>query len=208
MSDAFIPARNFTPTDGRQIDLIVIHDMEAAETTQTAENIANWFAGPTAPRASAHWCFDSDSAVRCVRDVDVAWHAPGANHNGLGYEHAGYASQSREEWLDDYGQSMLAISAAHARVDCETYGIPIAFVDAGGLLAGQRGVTTHWEVTQAFHRSTHWDPGPGFPMDHYLALVNGSPVPVPEPSPEPSEPPGPVVVPEPGPEPSPPATPQ
>jgi hypothetical protein len=99
--------------------------------------------------------------------MDVAWHAPGANHNGLGYEHAGYATQSRDEWLDDYGQKMLTISAARARVHCANYGIPIAFVDAAGLLAGQRGITTHWEVTQAFHRSTHWDPGPGFPMDHY-----------------------------------------
>lgn len=185
MSDAWVPARNFTPTSGRQIDLIVIHDMEAPEARATAENVAAWFGGSNAPRASAHWCIDLDSKVRCVRDIDVAWHAPGVNHNSLGYEHAGYASQSRDEWLDDYGHKMLAISAQQARIDCATYGIPIVFVDAGGLQAGQRGITTHWEVTQAFRRSTHWDPGPGFPMDHYLALVNGAPVPAPGPTPTP-----------------------
>src|SRR5688572_13889549 len=97
-------ARHYTPTSGRQIDLVVLHDMEAPEKPATAENIASWFAGPNAPRASAHWCFDSNSAVRCVADKDVAWHAPGANHNGLGYEMAGYARQTGAEWLDPYGR--------------------------------------------------------------------------------------------------------
>lgn len=180
----FIPARNFTPTSGRQIDLIVVHSMESGEASNTAENVASWFAGPNAPRASAHRCFDSDSNVQCVRDHDVAWHAPGANHNGLGYEHAGRAAQSREEWLDDYGQAMLAISAAQARIDTAQYNIPIVWVDAAGLRAGQRGITTHWEVSKAFRRSTHWDPGHHFPMDVYLQMIYyGADVPAPHPNP-------------------------
>lgn len=174
----YVQARHFTPTSGRQIDLIVVHDMEAPEKPGTAERVAAWFAGATAPRASAHWCFDSDSAVRCVRDRDVAWHAPGANHNGLGYEHAGYARQTREEWLDPYGRAMLEVSARQARLDCRQYAIPVRFVDAAGLKRGERGITTHREVTEAFRRSTHWDPGPGFPMDHYLTLVSGGVDPV------------------------------
>ena len=48
-------------------------------------------------------------------------------------------------------------------------GIPLQFVDADGLVAKKRGVTTHACVTQAFHRSTHTDPGAAFPLDTYLA---------------------------------------
>jgi peptidoglycan hydrolase-like protein with peptidoglycan-binding domain len=170
-----IQARNYTPTSGRQIDLIVIHSMEAPEKPATAENVANWFAGANAPRASAHWCHDVDSSVRCVNDKDVAWHAPGVNHNGIGHELSGYARQTEGEWLDNYGRKMLANQVApQVRADCTRYGVPVRFVDAAGLKAGQRGITTHHEVSQAFRRSTHWDPGPHFPMGHLLALVKGA----------------------------------
>jgi peptidoglycan hydrolase-like protein with peptidoglycan-binding domain len=166
-----IQARNYTPTNGRQIDLVVLHSMEAPEKPATAENIAGWFAGATAPRASAHWCHDDNSSVRCVPDRDVAWHAPGANHNGIGHEMAGYARQSSAEWLDPYSRRMLARVAAQVRVDCDTYDIPRRFVAPGGLRRGDRGITIHRYVSEAFNRSTHWDTGYHFPEDHFLALV-------------------------------------
>jgi hypothetical protein len=167
-----IKARWFTPANRRNgdIDLIVIHDMEASEKGDTAERIAEYFSR-VERKASAHWCFDNNSAIRCVLDKDVAYHAPGANHNGLGYEHAGFAKQSGSEWLDDYGMSMLDISARQAAKDCLAYDIPIQYVDRRGLAKGQRGITTHNEVSQAFKRSSHWDPGPGFPMAYYIGLV-------------------------------------
>lgn len=167
----FIRARNYTPVAHRKIDLLVIHDMEAPEKGSTAEAVANYFAGPNAPRASAHYCIDNDSIVQCVRDHDVAWHAPGANHNGIGLEHAGYAHQSRTDWLDVYSISMLHRSAELAAEKCVKYGIPIRFVNAEGLKAGHRGITTHAEVSRAYRLSDHTDPGPNFPMARYLAMV-------------------------------------
>ena len=89
-----LPSQNFDIRCGpHPIDLLVIHTMEAPEKPDTAENVAKWFAGSTAPQASAHYCIDADSIVQCVQDRDVAWHAPGANHNGLGFEHAGTAGR-------------------------------------------------------------------------------------------------------------------
>ncbi len=170
-----LQARNYTATTGRQIDLVVLHDMEATEGLRTAENIASWFAGENAPRASAHWCHDSDSSVRCVEDKDVAWHAPGANHNGIGHEMAGYARQTRDEWLDPYGEAMIERVAAQVRIDCTRYGIPIRFVGPDGLLRGERGITIHRYVSEAFRRSTHWDTGYHFPEDYFLDLVRGAP---------------------------------
>ncbi len=184
-----IQARNYTATAGRQIDLAVVHSMESSETPSTAENVASWFAGTSAPKASAHWCHDNNSSVRCVNDRDVAWHAPGANHNGIGHELAGRAAQRRRDWLDDYSDAVLRRAAAQIRADCDRYGIPVRFVDAAGLRRGERGITTHAAVSEAFRRSTHWDPGPDFPMDVLLALVlntkpgaAGGPVTGPEPA--------------------------
>lgn len=170
-----IQARHYTPTNGRQIDLAVLHDMEAPEKPTTAENIASWFAGPNAPRASAHWCHDSTSSVRCVADKDVAWHAPGVNHNALGHEQAGYARQSEQEWLDDYSAAMLRHQVApQVRADCDRYGLPVRFVQPEGLLRGERGITIHRWVNEAFHRSSHWDTGFHFPYDTFLGWVRGA----------------------------------
>lgn len=168
----FVQARNYTPTSGRQIDLIVVHDMEAPERLNTAENVAAWFAGPSAPRASAHYNIDADSIVGSVRDQDVAWHAPGANRNGLGFEHAGYAGQTRAEWLDDYGVAMLELSAELAAEKVREYDIPVKWLSVEELQAGERGFTSHNNASLAFGRSTHTDPGMFFPVAYYLNRVD------------------------------------
>ncbi len=169
----FIQARNYTPVTGapRKIDLIVIHDMEAPESALTAENVGLWFAGPNAPQASTHYNIDSDSIVQNVLVKDVAWAAPGANHNGIQFEHAGYARQSAAEWLDPYSRSMLAISALLAAQLCKAHSIPARFVPSSGLVMGERGITTHAAVSESFGRSNHTDPGRNFPMRYYTRLV-------------------------------------
>lgn len=176
MDYPFIQARHFTAASGRQIDVVVIHDMEAPETAGRARGVAQWFAGPSAPRASAHVCVDDAETIRCVRDVDVAWHAPGANHNGLGLEIAGYARQTAAEWADRYSTAANRRAAQVVSEWCARFGIPARFVDVAGLRRGDRGVTTHAAVSAAFRRSDHWDPGPNYPMARLLEQVRGAPV--------------------------------
>ena len=167
----FIRARNYTKGRIKPIGLVVLHSMEAAEKPTTAESVAQWFAGVSAPKASAHYCIDNDSIVQCVLESDTAWHAPGSNADGIGLEHAGYARQSEAEWADEFSTAMLARSAHLCADICERHSIPVEYVDAAGLLAGKRGITTHAEVSKAFKRSTHTDPGLHFPMSAYLDLV-------------------------------------
>lgn len=168
----YVEAVNFTRLTTRPIDLVVIHDMEYPERLDAAEAVANWFGGPNAPRASAHLCIDADSVVLCVPLESVAWHAPGANHNGVGLEHAGYARQSREEWLDEYGRAMLELSAMATAALLDRYDIPLQRVTVDELKAGgARGITSHGDVSLAFRKSTHTDPGKHFPWDVYLELV-------------------------------------
>ncbi len=168
---SFIQARNYTRGRSGPIDVLVIHTMESPETPTTAEAVANWFAGSTAPQASAHYCIDSNSIVQCVKDSDVAWHAPGANHNGLGFEHAGRAAQTPTDWSDDYSTKCLKLSAELVAQKCTEYGIPAVWLRVPDLLAGRRGITGHVQVSQAFKRSTHTDPGPNFPVERYLGWV-------------------------------------
>lgn len=169
----FKQAKNYTPAARSTIDLIVVHDIECPETTHAAEAVAAWFAGRDAPRASAHYCVDLDSIVQCVRDQDVAWHAPGVNSISIGIEHAGYARQTRPEWLDAFSLGMLLRSAELSAGLCIRYNIPIRRVDSDGLLNRARGLCGHIDVTKAFGRSTHWDPGPNFPWELYLQMVTG-----------------------------------
>jgi N-acetyl-anhydromuramyl-L-alanine amidase AmpD len=160
-------------TDGRQIDLIVIHTMEMDEKGDTAESCARWFQNPIA-KVSAHYCVDNNSIVQCVRDEDVAWHAPGANHDGIGVEHAGRAAQTGRDWSDPYSTTMLERSATLVAELCRKHGIPATWLYPADLKAGKRGITTHNSVTLAFKRGSHWDPGKGFPVQKYLALVQST----------------------------------
>lgn len=171
----YLQARHLTSTSkGRDVDLLVIHDMEYPEVPRGAEWCAEFFAGPQAPQASAHYAIDRDLVVQCVRDVDIAWHAPGANDQGIGIEHAGYANQSRTDWLDAYSSAELAVSAKLAARLSATYRIPIVWLDAAALKTkGARGITGHRDVSLAFG-GTHTDPGLNFPIDEYLRLIRSS----------------------------------
>lgn len=180
----FNQARNYTPVGNRQIDLIVVHDMQMAETGSSAEICAQFFAGPNAPQASAHYTVDADSIVQCVRDMDVAWHAPGANHQGIGIEQPGWANFATNEWLDPYGVAMMQKMAGLIRELADRYKIPIVFLRAADLRQGKRGITTHYECSQAF-TGDHWDPGPGYPMATLLEHVAGNPGPLPPSTPRP-----------------------
>lgn len=175
MAYPYVPAANFTqgPRDV-PITLICIHDMEAPEDARTAENCAAFFARqPKGPGgSSAHYCVDSDSIVQSVLDSNIAWAAPRANHNGVHIELAGYARQSRSEWLDTFGLSMLHRAAGLVVELCDAYDIPPIWLDAEGVRRGEPGITTHRAVTEAYRTiGGHTDPGPDFPADVFMQYV-------------------------------------
>lgn len=168
----FIRARHFkdVPTGERSVRVIVVHCMEAPEGPQTAENVARYFAS-TPTVASAHVNVDSDSVVQSVRDSDVAYAAPGANHDGIQVELAGYARQSLKEWMDDYGVQLLNRAAHVVAQYCLKYAIPPLKLTDSMLKAGQRGIVGHDQVSRVFNKSTHTDPGPNFPWLYFMCAV-------------------------------------
>lgn len=171
---AFIEAKNFTRGRyGSPVNLIVVHTMESQEKPGTARAVAQWFAGSTAPQASAHFCVDDAEIVQCVRESDMAWGAPGANRNGVHIEHAGRAAQSPEEWADPYSESMLRRSAALCADICRRNSIPIKRLSADEVKSGAKGICGHADVTKAFPalKGTHTDPGVSFPWTRYIELI-------------------------------------
>ena len=186
---AYVTPAHYYPTRERRLRLIVIHTMESPETDDTAENVAGWFAGRsgTAPLASAHACVDNNSVVLCLPPSATAFAAPGCNADGYQIEQAGRAAQGIAGWSDAYSQSMLRLSAAHARQIAQSAGIPLVHLTDAQLAAGQAGFVGHDQVSRVYKRSDHTDPGPTFPWAQYMGLVNQtSPIP-PTPTPEPEQ---------------------
>lgn len=166
-----ILAKWFYPTRLKSIRLIVVHDMEFPVRDTAAEECARFFAN-SIRKASAHVAVDTNSAVRCVPDEATAWAAPGANSDGLHIELCGYARFTREEWLS--GDNLLVLKqAALVVADWATkYDIPVEHLSVGQVKDGKtRGICGHADVTEAFHESTHTDPGPNFPWPEFLQLV-------------------------------------
>ena len=167
MAYPFVESPNVTKTGGRKIDLIVIHTMEMDEKGETAEHCALWFKNPAA-KVSAHYCVDADSVVQCVREEDIAWHARGGNSNSIGIELAGYAGQRALGWNDAYSRAVVERAARLTADVCARHGIPLRRLRVADLVAGKRGVPGHADVSAAFRKSDHWDPGPDFPWTRFL----------------------------------------
>ena len=168
-----IKARFFTDvTEKRQPRVIVIHSMEAPEKGDTAENVARFFQNPGENRkVSAHLCIDNNSIVQCVFDNDIAFAAPGANRDGIQLELAGFARQTRNEWLDPFSILVLENAANAAAQYCLKYNIPVRHLTNAELKSGQKGIVGHGQVSEVFKKSDHTDPGKGFPWDHFIDRV-------------------------------------
>jgi hypothetical protein len=153
---------------------IVVHDMEASETRLRAENTAHYFATLSDGRSvSSHYTCDSDSVVQCVKLGDVAFtvgNRPG-NYRGINWEFSGFAAQTREQWLDDFGRAMFAKAAPYIRADAKKFGIPLVRRTVAELKARKPGVTSHNDLRLAFGNTTHTDPGPNFPWDYFMDLL-------------------------------------
>lgn len=153
---------------------IVVHDMEAGEHSDRAENTAEYFRTMSDGRVvSAHYCADNNSVVQCVRLGDVAYTVgnTAGNYRGINWEFAGFARQTRAQWLDAFGLAMFRQAAPIIRADAAKYGIPIARCSIDDLKARRKGITSHNDLRLAYGGTTHTDPGPNFPWDVFMQII-------------------------------------
>lgn len=156
-----------------QIQAVVIHSTEGHEGLTAAEDLGRMFAGLLTPKRSCHYGVDTDSIVSYVPELQIAYHCGHAgNHRTVGFELCGTAKQSPAEWLDARSRPMLALAARLTAELCQRYQMPVRLLDADALRAGERGITTHAAVGQAWRESAHTDPGPNFPMADFIHAVD------------------------------------
>lgn len=137
---------------------------------------------------SAHYIYDSSRhEEHCVPETIIGWHAPPNSHS-IGIEICGEASYTRAQWLSAEVWPAVEEAAARTRDLCVRYGLPMRKLTVAQLRAGAEGVCGHVDVSNAFHQTDHSDPGPNFPWDEFMHLVNREstqPKPA-EPKPEPT----------------------
>jgi hypothetical protein len=169
-----VKAKWFGPKRSKT-NLIVIHTMEFAEQATAAEVIARDFATrPESNKASSTICVDDDSIIQCVLDSYEAYGAPPVNDRAIHIEHAGFMSQTVQQWRDSYSLAMLGLSADAAAQYCLKYDIPAIHLTDDQLRNGSRGFVGHDQVSRVWHQTTHEDPGINFPWARYMAWVKGS----------------------------------
>jgi N-acetylmuramoyl-L-alanine amidase CwlA len=140
--------------------LIVLHSTVGPTRAGSAKAVAEYFANrPEDDRVSAHYVVDESNRFQCVGDHTVAYHC-GYNQDSIGVEMCDYPSHtSKARWSNPEHRHLFTNTAHLVARLCLVYNIRPYYVPAWKLKLGIKGVTTHAEMTKAFNRSTHWDPG-------------------------------------------------
>jgi N-acetylmuramoyl-L-alanine amidase-like protein len=157
------PDNMLTPagqTASMKVRYIIIHDTEGSYT-----GAISTFQNPASYVSANYVIRSSDGAVtEMVRPHNVAWGAGNwyVNMHAINIENEGFAAQGGT-W---YTQAMYASCAALVRYLAAKYGIPL---DRQHILGHEDvpGPTDYYTSVQ------HWDPGPFWNWNHFMALVRG-----------------------------------
>lgn len=166
------PVAHSSGNGNKPIDRLVIHMTVSPCVPGQARATAAYFRSSSSG-GSAHRIVDPEEAVAAAYDSVVCWHAP-PNPHSLGYELCGYPDLNRAvafaRWATPNYRRTLERAARMVARDALAYGVPIKFLSVDDLRRGERGITTHANVSEAFHESTHWDPGQ-WPRRRFMRLV-------------------------------------
>ena len=163
------PAAHTSSGHNKPIHRLVLHSTVSACEPGGARSIAAYFRSEKSG-GSAHYVVDPKEVIQVVYDDVIAWHAP-PNQHSIGIEMCDNPSTNIHRWNDENHQKMLKRTAKLVARLCLAYDIPARFLSPADLKAGKHGITTHNNVSQAFHESTHWDPG-FWPQKEFMDLVH------------------------------------
>jgi len=164
------PAAHTSGPGNKPIKHITIHSTVSPCVPGGARNIAAYFR-TEASGGSAHYIVDPKEVIQSVYDDVIAWHAP-PNEGSIGIEMCDIPSAtSKARWANRNQLVMLNRTAKLTARLCLHYKVPINFLTVAELKAGKPGITTHHNVSMAFHQSTHWDPGK-WPEKTFMRLVH------------------------------------
>lgn len=177
------PAAHTSGPGNKPITRVVLHSTVSPCEPGMAEIIARYFRSEGSG-GSAHYVVDPSETVQVVFDSIIAWHAP-PNPHSIGIEMCDMpgpvpndppgsakrrALRRSWRWVKPNQLKMLHRAAHLTARLCAANDVPPRFLTVADLLAGKHGVTTHNNVSQAWHESTHWDPG-FWPRRYFMRLV-------------------------------------
>lgn len=169
---------------------VVIHDSEGSEGTfangqlASAQLVAYLRAKGDRPSPSRpggfygsgyHAVATEDGGYFVVGDASAApYHAPPVNATMWSICMPGKAAQTRAQWLGDVSRQYIRGVARYVvdRWHDDRCAWPLELIDAAELVAAHAdvanhpaGYTAHAEVSKAWHKTDHTDPGSSFPWD-------------------------------------------
>lgn len=170
MQYPFIGAKHHGGTQNtKSLHRIVMHSTVTPCEAGEARTVAGWF-HTWDKEASAHYVVGPDGIVKCLHDNQIAWHAP-PNTGSIGIEQTDSSNHKDSSvWLKGDHLKMLKLSAQLVAAKCKAYDIPVVWLSVADLKAGKRGITSHLNVSNTWHQTTHTDPGK-FPATKFIAMV-------------------------------------
>lgn len=166
------PAKWKGAANNKPIKRIVIHCTAGSEpgVHNAARNTVAYSKRTTRP-SSFHYVRDAKECLQYVYDGVVAYHAP-PNQHSIGYELCcSLANKGKGHWDQSDHKAMLRGAAKDVARLCLAYGVPIRKVGPATLKAGGEGICGHDDVRDAWGQTDHWDPGPYFPWNTFIKMV-------------------------------------
>lgn len=169
LTRVWIPSPNYSSRGGTSVRLIVVHTTEGA---MDYDSLGNYFKGDVG--ASSHVGIDNRVRGKIgeyVSRSNKAWTQCNCNPYAIAAEQCGYASWSRDKWLNTQN-TLLRNTADWIAEEAKKYGIPIKALTASQAQGGAAGVCQHRDLGS--YGCGHSDCGSGYPMDKVIEWAGGS----------------------------------
>ena len=169
LSRVWTPSPNYS--GGGTKRLIVLHTTEGFTGSNGAYDCAKYFQGNVG--SSSQVCIDNNRGkiYECVSRSNGAWTQCSYNSVSVSAEQCGYASWSRDYWLNSKN-NLLRNTADWIAEEAKKFGIPITKISSGSAQGSGRGVCFHSDLGSA--GCGHSDPGSGYPVDKVIEWAGGS----------------------------------
>lgn len=161
-----IATKNYSSRYGAKVIWVAIHTTEGI---MDANDLGYYWQRITG--GSSHAGCDNKKTVTYVDTQYASWTLLNGNSKSVNMEICGWAKWTRDEWLGPQ-RGRLEQAAQWARQMCDKFGIPKKYIGASGVARGESGIIGHIDYTNGAKDGNHWDPGPGFPWDIFIQLVN------------------------------------
>lgn len=162
-----IATSNYSSRYGARVIWVAIHTTEGI---MDANDLGYYW--QRINNASSHAGCDNLKTRTYVNPDYASWTLLNGNSRSVNMEICGWARWSRDEWLGPQ-RGRLIQAANWARQMCDRFGIPKRHIGAQGVARGEAGIIGHVDYTNGARDGSHWDPGPGFPWDVFIDMVNG-----------------------------------